>query len=77
MAAPPGSTTVTTTTTPSVASVPMTTALKRPDTTENQAQFCRERGTTARMADGRMVALDCASYVSLDRASYESCLMVR
>jgi hypothetical protein len=72
VAAPaPGSTTttVTTTTTPNVATVPV---LKRADTAQAQAQFCAEHGTTARMADGRIVTLDCASYINLDRANYDA-----
>jgi hypothetical protein len=53
------------------------TAVRRPDTVENQAMFCRERGTTLRMADGRVLVLDCSAYVAAERLSYENWLLVR
>jgi hypothetical protein len=45
--------------------------VRRPDTLENQAQFCRERGTIVRLSDGRLMTLDCATYVQTERAAYE------
>lgn len=55
--------------------VPVVTApagtMRRPDTLENQMQFCRERGTLVRLSDGRIMTLDCASYVQTERAAYE------
>ena len=53
------------------------TAVRRADTLENQAQFCRERGTTLRLADGRALMLDCPAYVAAERISYENWLIVR
>lgn len=47
---------------------------RRPDTLENQALFCGERGTTMALRDGRFVTLDCPSYVLANRASYEAWL---
>lgn len=52
-------------------------AVRRPDTMENQAMFCRERGTTLRLADGRVLMLDCSAYVAAERLSYENWLLVR
>jgi hypothetical protein len=52
-------------------------ATRRPDTLENQAQFCHERGTTLRLADGRVLMLDCPAYVQAERLSYENWLLVR
>jgi len=52
-------------------------ATRRPDTLENQAQFCRERGTVLRLADGRVLMLDCPAYVQAERLSYENWLIVR
>ena len=52
-------------------------ATRRPDTLENQAQFCRERGTTLRLADGRVLMLDCPAYIQAERLSYENWLLVR
>ncbi len=55
----------------------LVTAVRRPDTMESQAQFCRERGTTLRLADGRVLVLDCSAYVAADRLGYENWLVVR
>jgi hypothetical protein len=52
-------------------------ANRRPDTMENQLQFCRERGTQLRLADGRILALDCSAYVAAERLAYENWLVVR
>ncbi len=52
-------------------------AMRRPDTIEAQNQFCRERGTVLRLADGRTLVLDCPSYVQAERLSYESWLVTR
>jgi hypothetical protein len=52
-------------------------AVRRVDTVEMQSQFCRERGTTLRLADGRTLVLDCPSYVQADRLAYENWLLVR
>lgn len=52
-------------------------AVRRPDTIEYQTQFCRERGTTMRLADGRVLVLDCPAYVAAERISYENWLVVR
>ena len=60
--------------------VPGTTvvaAVRRPDTIEAQNQFCRERGTVLRLADGRTLVLDCPSYVQAERLSYETWLVTR
>lgn len=53
------------------------TAMRRPDTIDAQSQFCRERGTVLRLADGRTLVLDCPSYVQAERLSYESWLTTR
>ncbi len=55
----------------------LVTAVRRPDTMENQAMFCRERGTTMRLADGRVLVLDCSAYIAAERLSYENWLLVR
>jgi hypothetical protein len=54
-----------------VVATPVVGAVRRPDTLENQVQFCRERGTLVRLADGRVMTLDCASYVQTERVAYE------
>jgi hypothetical protein len=60
-----------------IAGTAVVSAVRRPDTLENQAMFCRERGTTLRLADGRVLMLDCPAYVSAERLSYENWLVVR
>lgn len=55
----------------------LVTAVRRPDTMDSQAQFCRERGTTLRLADGRVLVLDCSAYVATERLSYENWLLIR
>jgi len=50
---------------------------RRPDTVANQTEYCRERGTTVRLADGRTAVLDCPSYIQADRAGYDNWLIVR
>lgn len=60
--------------------IPGTTVVqvvRRADTLESQHQFCRERGTTLRLADGRVLVLDCPAYVAADRLTYENWLLVR
>jgi hypothetical protein len=47
------------------------------DTPEAQAEYCRQRGTSLRLADGRTLLLDCPAFVQADRASYESWLTAR
>jgi hypothetical protein len=43
-------------------------------TPENQALFCRERGTTLRLADGRSLTVDCATYVRTELLAYQNWL---
>lgn len=52
-------------------------AVRRPDTVDMQSQFCRERGSALRLADGRTLVLDCPTYVQADRLAYENWLVVR
>jgi hypothetical protein len=52
-------------------------AVRRPDTVDMQSQFCRERGSALRLADGRTLVLDCSTYVQADRLAYENWLLVR
>jgi hypothetical protein len=50
---------------------------RRADTAESQQQFCQERGTILRLADGRVLYFDCGSYVKADRMGYDQWLLVR
>jgi hypothetical protein len=49
----------------------------RPDTPEMRAQFCAERGTAVRYADGRTAVLDCTAFVVAVRPTYEQWLASR
>ena len=46
----------------------------RADTTDNRAAFCRERGTTLLLSDGRRMLVDCDTYVRTEVASYQAWL---
>jgi hypothetical protein len=46
----------------------------RSDTADNRAAFCRERGTTLLLSDGRRVMVDCDTYVRTETASYQTWL---
>jgi hypothetical protein len=52
-------------------------APRRPDTLENRTEYCRQRGTTVRLVDGRTAVLDCDSFVRADRSGYDDWLIVR
>jgi hypothetical protein len=52
-------------------------AARRADTAESRQQFCQERGTILRLADGRVLYFDCAAYVTADRMGYDHWLLVR
>ena len=56
--------------------VPSTTAVVpgRVDSVDARAAFCRERGTTLRLADGRVVTVDCATYVQTEQLAYQDWL---
>ncbi len=53
------------------------TVTHRADTPEARAQFCAERGTAMRLADGRILVVDCPTYVQADRVAYDNWLLVR
>jgi hypothetical protein len=46
----------------------------RADTVENRAAFCRERGTTLLLSDGRRVMVDCDTYVRTETVGYQAWL---
>ena len=52
-------------------------AARRVDTAETRQQFCQERGTIVRLADGRILYFDCSAYVTADRMGYDHWLLVR
>jgi hypothetical protein len=55
----------------------LATVARRPDTIENRSEYCRQRGTTVRLADGRTAVLDCSNFIQADRAGYDDWLMIR
>lgn len=43
---------------------------RRMDTASNRAEFCREQGTAVKLADGRLLAVDCPTYVQIQETAY-------